>query len=215
VSGRALVAGLLAFAACWAAAQAQSEAKQASVEATGENDAQAAAIAGETQPDTEVSAADQPDDSSGRFSPEVEKILSQPSAPEDYGTTETCIPVRSIRDTQILDDRHVVFRLPGQKLYLVEFKHRCMQMRPESTLVMEPRGSRLCRMDSLRASNSFSTGSMGPPCSIPGFVQVTEEQVSLLKETLAAKRRRGRDASSDKPGEPPPESTNDRGEDSG
>jgi hypothetical protein len=127
------------------------------------------------------------------FSPEVEAILNEAPDPEGYGAMERCISVRSIRGSQVLDDRHVVFELPSKTYYLVQFRHTCHQLRRNSTITYEPRGSQLCRLDDIRAIN-LSSGPMGPPCSIPGFYEVTAEQVALLRETLKAERQAEIDA---------------------
>ena len=128
------------------------------------------------------------------FSPEVEAILNQTPDAEGYGSLERCIQARTIRGTQVLDDRHIVFEVPSKKYYLVQFESGCPMMRPDVTIAYEPRGSQLCRMDFIRAIDSFSPGSVGPPCSIPGFYPVTREQVALLKDTLKARRKAEIDA---------------------
>ena len=123
------------------------------------------------------------------FSPEVEAILNQTPDAESYGSPEKCIPARTIRRTEVLDDRHIVFELPSKKYYLVQFERACHMMRPDSTIIYEPRGSQLCHMDFVRVYESFSPASIGPPCSIPGFYPVTAEQIVVLKETLKARRK--------------------------
>ena len=128
------------------------------------------------------------------FSPEVEAILNEASDPEAYGAQERCIAVRSIRDSEVLDNRHVVFRLSGQKYFLVQFKHDCQRLRRGSSIAYEPRGSQLCRLDNIRAIDDLRYGGTGPPCSIPGFYEVTKEQVALLKETLKAEQQAEIDA---------------------
>lgn len=122
------------------------------------------------------------------FSPEIEKLLSETSDPDDYTNLERCISHRTIRGSEVLDDRHIVFEMPSKKYYLVQFKHRCLQLRPGSTLFYEPRGGQLCRLDQIQASN-FGVRDIGPPCSIPGFMEVAPEQVAMLKDALAARRQ--------------------------
>lgn len=128
------------------------------------------------------------------FSPEVETILNEASDPEGYGALERCIPVRAIRRSEVLDNRHVVFELPSKTYYLVQFKHECHQLRRNASIVYEPRGSQLCRLDDIRVLDGLTSGSVGPPCSIPGFYEVTVEQVALLRDTLKAQRQADIDA---------------------
>jgi hypothetical protein len=149
---------------------------------------------GETPSDNERSEEATTADDDLIFSPEVEAILNETSDPEGYGALERCIPVRSIRDSEVLDDRHVVFHLPGQKYYLVQFKHTCHRLRRGSSIAYQPRGSQLCRLDNIHAIDDLRYGGTGPPCSIPGFYEVTKEQVALLKETLKAEKQAEIDA---------------------
>ena len=128
------------------------------------------------------------------FSPEVEAILNEAPEQSEYGEMERCIQVRQIRSSEALDDRHVVFELPSKRYYLVQFKHQCHRMRRNATIAYEPRGSQLCRLDSIHAVDGMRPGSLGPPCSIPGFYEVTGEQVSLLREALKAERQAEIDA---------------------
>jgi hypothetical protein len=124
------------------------------------------------------------------FPPEIEELLKQASDPEAYGETVRCIQTRSVRSTTVLDDQHIIFRLSGSKYYLVQFKHRCPRLRRGSALIYETRISQLCRLDQVRASNSAGSGDVGPPCMIPGFIEVTDQQASLLEETLKTQRKR-------------------------
>jgi hypothetical protein len=125
------------------------------------------------------------------FPPEIEELLTEASESEEYaGERVDCIQSRSIRDTKILDNRHIVFEMAGNTYYLIQFKHRCPQLRRTSTLVYETRANRLCRLDFIKAANSFRVGDVGPPCSIPGFIPITVEQIALLDETLKAASKR-------------------------
>lgn len=153
-----------------------------------------AALAAGEAAEQQEQEQDQDQEESVVFSPEVEAILNQTPDAESYGSLEKCIPARSIRRTEVLDDQHIVFELPSKKYYLVQFERACHMMRPDSTIIYEPRGSQLCRMDFVRVYDSFSPASIGPPCSIPGFYPVTAEQIVLLKETLKAKRKAEIDA---------------------
>jgi len=123
------------------------------------------------------------------FSPQVETILNEASDPEGYGALERCISARSIRRTRVLDDRHVVFELPSKTYYLVQFQNRCHQLRRNSSIAYESSGGQLCRLDTIRAIDNFRSGPIGPPCSIPGFYEVTADQVALLREALKAERQ--------------------------
>lgn len=127
------------------------------------------------------------------FSPEIEALLNETSGTEGYGARERCITVRSIRSTDVLDDRHIVFELPGKSYHLVQFDNACQRLRRGGGIIYEPRGAQLCSLDFVRAIGGVSAGDVGPPCSIR-FYPVTNEQVALLREALKAEHQAEVDA---------------------
>lgn len=161
----------------------------AATEPADEVDGEAVGSVGEPEATEEQVEAE--DDEEIEFPPEIEELLTEASESEEYaGERVDCIQSRSIRDTRILDNRHIVFEMPGNTYYLVQFQHRCPQLRRTSTLIYETRANRLCRLDFIKAANSLHAGDVGPPCSIPGFIPITVEQIALLDETLKAARKR-------------------------
>ena len=122
---------------------------------------------------------------------EVEAILSEPAA-SDYPGEEQCIPRRRIREVKVVDERHVTFKVGREQLYLVQFKHRCPGLRRNDPVVYEsPNGMSLCKHDTIRGLLPFGFGDnrVGPPCHIPGFQQITPEQLLALQEALKQRRR--------------------------
>ena len=91
-----------------------------------------------------------------------------------------------MRDTQVLDSRHVAFKMGQDEYYLVQFKKRCFGLRANRPVRLNMRNSRLCKFDSLQGidPDSFAGMREGMKCSIPGFTQVTKAQVEQLKITL-------------------------------
>jgi hypothetical protein len=124
------------------------------------------------------------------FPPEIQKLLTEPSEGETYTAPERCISTRSIRQTHILDDRHIVFESAGSNYHLVQFQRRCPRLQKHSTLIYETTDSRLCRLDMIRPSNGMHD--ISPPCSIPGFIPITREQMVLLRETIEARKAAAR-----------------------
>jgi hypothetical protein len=127
------------------------------------------------------------------FPPEVEALLNKASDPESYAETERCIFTREIRNTEILDEQHLVFQLSGKRFYLVQFQYTCPGLRRGASIVYESRDARLCRLDQIRA---FEPGPAipNPPCTLPGFMPVEKEQVAQLRESLKSKRKAELDA---------------------
>ncbi len=123
----------------------------------------------------------------------VEEILKRDPSDEDYKEDERCIRTDQIRNIDIIDDKHIAFEVRRNQYYMVQFERRCLGLRRNSTVVFEPIGNRLCRLDGIRPIDEWG-GIPGAKCTIPGFESVTKEQIVMLKEALQAERRKKRDA---------------------
>ncbi len=122
---------------------------------------------------------------------EVEALLSEPSAASEYAEEERCLSIHRIREVDALDDRHVVFRLSRKALYLVQLPHRCPGLRRNDPVAYESQsGMSVCTHDAIRGTFRYGPGDtrLGPPCSIPGFQEITVEQLALLRESLRQRR---------------------------
>ncbi len=128
--------------------------------------------------------------------PSVEEILTREPDAEDYTAQERCIQTRRIRRTEVLDEKHIALHMGRDEYYLIQFDHRCPGLRPKQAVIFETSMSnRLCSLDGIRSTYNTGLGgfSTGPRCSVPGFQQVTKEQVVLLKDTLKLQARRERE----------------------
>ena len=56
--------------------------------------------------------------------PSVREILDRDPSQADYVKEVSCLNVRRMRDTQVLDSRHVAFKLGRDEYYLVQFKNQ-------------------------------------------------------------------------------------------
>lgn len=131
--------------------------------------------------------------------PSVKEILERDASQADYVNEVSCLSARRMRDTQVLDSRHVAFKMGRDEYYLVQFKNRCFGLRANRPVRLNMRNSRLCKFDSLQGIDTDSVVGMreGMKCSIPGFTQVTKAQVEQLKITLKDERQRARELAKD------------------
>ena len=126
----------------------------------------------------------------------AEELLKRDPEQDDYVETAQCIDSRRVRNTEVLDEKHIALQMKRDEYYLIQFERRCPGLRRGKPVMMEPRASRLCVHDSIRGLYEFgSTLTPGARCSIPGFQLITTEQLSALKDTIEAERRKKREAS--------------------
>jgi len=123
----------------------------------------------------------------------LEEILTREPARSDYVDSPRCLRTGRIRQIEVIDAKHVVFKLSHKEYYLVRFKHRCPGLQRNKPVIYEPTsGSRLCNMDGIRSTYNDGLGGIRPGvrCSIPQFESVTKEQIVLLKDALIAAKRK-------------------------
>lgn len=126
--------------------------------------------------------------------PSVEELLTRDPEAENYGDTKRCLNRRRIRQTQVLDEKHVSLQIGRDEYYLIQFRRRCPGLRRGGAVMFESRSSSLCALDSLRAMEDWGTQMRpGSPCSIPGFQSITKEELLYLKDALKAERRKKRE----------------------
>ncbi len=124
----------------------------------------------------------------------VEEILARDPDAEDYIDETRCLRANLIRTVDVIDDKHVSFRVGRNDYYLVQFEHRCPGLRRGKPVMYEATAGRLCKLDGIRTLYETGLGGYRPGmrCSIPEFRSVTKEQLVLLKDALKAERRKKR-----------------------
>ena len=130
---------------------------------------------------------------------DVTTILTTPTDEESYADAPRCISSQRIRGVEVLDDRHVAFRMSRSKFFLVQFTNPCPTLRVNSAIAYDVRNQRVCALDGLRPLNGYGVSAQPAviACRIPGFQEINKEQLALLRESL--KGRRGEKLIDDEP----------------
>jgi len=116
----------------------------------------------------------------------IDQILTQPLAEEEYAEQIRCLATYTYNSVEVLDNRHVVFKGTGGRLWLNRLRNRCLGLRRYDTLKFELRSSQVCDLDTFE---SISTSLGGPTrisatCSLGTFTPMTEEQLEAVKAAL-------------------------------
>lgn len=146
---------------------------------------------------TQAAAEEAVGEGAEKAGPSVEDLLTRDPDAADYSNTKRCLNRRRIRQTQVLDEKHVSIQVGRDEYYLIQFRHRCPGLRRGGAVMFESRSNSLCAHDSLRAMDDWGTQIRpGSPCPIPGFQSITKEELLYLKDALKAERRKKREATS-------------------
>jgi len=123
--------------------------------------------------------------------PSVDDILAGNTNDGGYAKTQHCLRLDSISRTRILNDRYVVFETGRSERWLAKLPQKCPMLRPDSKLEFDTRDSRVCQWDEVRVLIETSPGRFptpGPPCQLPEFHQISQQQVDALREALKLAR---------------------------
>jgi hypothetical protein len=151
----------------------------------------AGAIAAETPP-----GAPAPPEKTVKAEPSAEDILNGTAPPIDYSQAVKCLRSELIERTEPLGDRYIVFHLRGNQMWIAQMRKRCPQMGYDSKLMFVKNNPRICEWDTVRVVldsgvigtiDEIGEYRLGPPCNLPKFEPITQDQVNLLKQSLLHK----------------------------
>ncbi len=98
-------------------------------------------------------------------------------------STERCISVRSIKRTEIIDDRNVLFHMRRKVVYHNILSHRCVGLAREGRMSYKTSSGRLCDNDSISVLQRDSFGlRAGIQCGLGMFHKMSREDAEALKE---------------------------------
>ncbi len=91
------------------------------------------------------------------------------------GESESCVQIRSIRNTRVLDDRNILFYMTGGKVYLNTLPNKCSRLGFEQSFSYSTTGSRLCDVDIITViADTFS----GVRCGLGAFQELEDKSES-------------------------------------
>jgi len=132
---------------------------------------------------------------------DIDEILSAPLDPAEFGETKRCLADREYRSFNALDERHILFKGRGDKMWINTLRSRCPDLRHGDVLIVRKySGSRMCSMDSFQVSDWFGwpwyrrwpwswggSWGTGMSCSLGEFQPVTQAQVDEIKALLRSR----------------------------
>lgn len=116
-------------------------------------------------------------------------------------TPEPCITVSRIDDTDIIDDRTIIFFMRGKRIYRNYLPHTCPRLAIEDRFGYRVTGARVCRGDTLTVLPRVGLATY---CQLGEFQPITAEEVEELR---AIREGEAVDGIESKPGESTDESS--------
>jgi hypothetical protein len=96
---------------------------------------------------------------------------------------KSCIRVRSLRSTKVIDDLNIIFYMVGSTVYHNILPRQCHGLAREDRFGYEARSGNLCDRDTIRILYQAGTRMQeGNACRIGKFHPITKEDADALKE---------------------------------
>ena len=131
----------------------------------------------------------------------IAEILSQPLDPAEYGETKRCLSESEYRSFRALDDRHILFRGRGDRLWINTLRAPCPDLRYGDILIVRQfSATRMCDMDRFEVAEWFAwpwyrrwpwrwgmDWGVGMHCSLGKFQPVTAAQVDEIEAVIRSR----------------------------
>ena len=90
----------------------------------------------------------------------------------------SCISLRALKRTEIVDDQTIIFFMPGKKVYINLLPKACRGLSREGRFSYRVSGSQLCSHDRITILSAFSTGLRdGRSCRL-GYFQPIDKEIA-------------------------------------
>ena len=96
-----------------------------------------------------------------------------PPAPVVTGPPVSCIYLRNIRSTKVIDDKTIDFHMNGQKVFRNTLPNSCPQLGFERAFGYQTSVSQLCSVDLITVIVQGSPGVRGATCGLGQFTPVS------------------------------------------
>jgi hypothetical protein len=99
--------------------------------------------------------------------------------------TEKCINARILKRTDVVDDQHILFYMPGSKVYLNILPSLCKGLSRERRFSYTTLNRSLCRFDSIRVLSDFGGAlQQGRSCRLGYFHLTSKEEIDAAQERM-------------------------------
>jgi hypothetical protein len=89
------------------------------------------------------------------------------------GKKESCVDTYRIRETDVIDNQHILFRTDGNTYYLNRLPHRCSGLKIQDGFSYTLRGlNKLCNVDTITPVSTG--GAVYGPCPLGDFEEVVK-----------------------------------------
>ena len=103
-------------------------------------------------------------------------------APDESVASERCISLSRLRNTEVVNERNILFHMRGNKTYRNVLPRRCPSLRDNRSFSYRANMNRLCDNDLVTVLMDGGVGQMrGPSCGLGKFYLISEVEADALR----------------------------------
>jgi hypothetical protein len=93
---------------------------------------------------------------------------------ERTGELQNCVPLQSIKSTDILDDQTILFKMKGKGAYLNELPYKCPQLKWQDAFSYKTSVNQLCNTDIITVIDTATPQRLAS-CGLGKFEKLNEK----------------------------------------
>jgi len=109
------------------------------------------------------------------------RAADQAPASSDTAKPERCLTLSAIRNMTVIDDKTLLFEMPGHKYYVNRLSHACPGIQLGDPIMYKTSLNLICNLDLVTVLDPIGGGFLrGPSCGLGMFVPITRAQAKDL-----------------------------------
>ena len=109
-------------------------------------------------------------------------LVAGPAVGQEDAETRDCISLNRLDDTEVIDDRTILFFLKNDEIYVNRLRNRCHGLGFEESFMYETSTAQLCNLDLITVLRDMGFGfSRGASCGLTTFHRISEADAESLQ----------------------------------
>lgn len=109
-------------------------------------------------------------------------LVAGPAVGQEDAETRDCVSLNRLDDTEVIDDRTILFFLKNDEIYVNRLRNRCHGLGFEESFMYETTTGQLCSLDLITVLRDMGFGfTRGASCALTAFQRISEADARSLQ----------------------------------
>lgn len=117
------------------------------------------------------------------FAIAVAALVAGPVYGQEDAEARDCVNLNRLDDTEVIDDRTILFFLKNDEIYVNRLRNRCHGLEFEESFMYETTTGQLCNLDLITVLRDMGFGfTRGASCALTKFQRISEADAKSLQD---------------------------------